>query len=169
MLYIGSSIGNFEPGGCSDLLRRVRAGSEAGRRVAARRGPGEGRADSAGRVRRCRRGHRGLQWQHAGAAQSRARRGLRSRRLCARGRVECRRIADRDASGEPHGADGAAACARYAGEICRGRDASTPRTATSTGRARPRRALQRRVSQPASAMDRSSAAGLRSVWAGRSN
>ena len=50
VLYIGSSIGNFEPEEADELLRRCARRIEAGRCAAAGSRPGEGRIDAAGRV-----------------------------------------------------------------------------------------------------------------------
>ena len=102
VLYIGSSIGNFEPHQAARLLGRVRAGLETGDGLLLGVDLVKDEATLRGRVRRCGRRDGGVQSEYSSAPQPRAGRGLRCGGLRAPRGVECARVADGDAPGEPN-------------------------------------------------------------------
>ena len=71
VLFLGSTIGNFEPDDGHRLCGFDPPGTRAGRRIAARHGPGEAHRAAAGCLRRPHRRNRGLQPEPSGPHQSR--------------------------------------------------------------------------------------------------
>ena len=132
VLYIGSSIGNFEPDESVRILRRIRRTLAGGRCAAAGRGLCQEPEDTHSGLRRRAGRHGGLQQEHSGAAQSRTGRRLRSRRVPPRRAVEPALLAHGDAPGEHGSAAGIHPDARHGHRLSRRASASTPRTATST-------------------------------------
>ena len=144
VLYIGSSIGNFEPGEAAELLQRVRAGLKTGdsfllgvdlvkdeaRLLAAY-------DDAAGVTAAF---NRNL----LVSAQSRIGRGLQPGGIRAPCAVERRRIAHRDAPCEPPCAASSTGLRSIWKWILRQAKPFTPKTATNTGPARRRRCWPKR-------------------------
>ena len=138
VLYIGSSIGNFEPEEAAQVLRRVRAALRLRRRSAAGRRSGEEPTMLYSPPMTTPQG--------VTAAFNRNMLVRINRELGADfeptpsriARVERLGLADGNASDESASANRAHHRPRHGSRLRRRRDASTPRTATSTGPVRPK-------------------------------
>ena len=102
VMFIGSSVGNFEDDEASALLRRPARRARRRHVAAARHRPAQGPRGPAQGVRRRGGRHRGVQPQRAHAHQSRAGGALRPRSLPPRGALERRGVTRGDAPPE-HG------------------------------------------------------------------
>lgn len=94
--FLGGTIGNLMPGPRHEFPRHVRSVLRPGA-AAARHRPGHRPGRDGPRLRRRRRGHRGVQSQRAARAQPGARRDLRRRRVRPRRGVGRGELVDRDA------------------------------------------------------------------------